>query len=278
MTGDNTRLKTRTNDAEPHTFGVENARHEGCCVCNEWPHGRLCRRHRRALAEDLTSLRTGLYELQSVALREERVSSGGEGHANPAFASTPLDLSAQDLIDEAEDVLQQVASDCGVWAGGQWQRILRRLPARVSRVQTLRDYERIERISGKVRDRVTPPAERIVIGPCLTAKCDAILSIARGQKSVQCRVCGSVQAVSEVWQVHRDGLRKHATPMKPRTPSQAAKWLTNETHVPVSRQAVFMRLSRGMMPSSTFLGDGFYAFDRGDLLDLAEAILIHGVS
>jgi hypothetical protein len=227
-------------------------------------------------SENLTMLGRDLHKLRSIALREERVNAGGEGYANPAFASTPLDLGAQDLIDECEDALQQVASDCGIWAGGGWQAILRKLPARVARVQSLTDYRMVERITVKARNHVTPPVERIAIGACLD--CGAALSVARGQKAVECRSCGLLQAVSEVWEMRRTKLRETGARTKPMTPSRAASWLRHETHAQVSRQAVFMRLSRGMMPHTRDCGGGYYEFDKSELLDLVESIATHGVS
>lgn len=254
--------------SEARTFARENAHDGGCCVCNEWPHGALCRKHRRALTDILASLRRGLYELRSVALREEKLASDGGGASNPAFAPTPMDLAAQDLIDECEDVLQQVASDCGIWAGGGWQAILRKLPPRLTRLQSLRDYKHLANLDVKVRERLTPSSKRIIIGPCLNAKCSAVLSIVRGQAQVECQACGSSWTVEAVQIARRRELRDAVLLA---TPSEAASWILRMTGIHASRKVVNMWCQRGSITAPR-VSEGRHRFRQADLLLLAETM------
>ena len=85
-----------------------------CPICGGLPRGPLCKTHRQELAKTIHGLRLGMRDLKQVERREIRYSSHGGGASHPAFAPTPIDISAADLYDQVEDTIQDVAGDIGL--------------------------------------------------------------------------------------------------------------------------------------------------------------------
>lgn len=92
------------------------------------------------------------------------------GASHPAFAPTPIDISAADLYDQVEDTIQDVAGDIGLW-GGKAPQLLAKLAARMGRLADApnsgRDYKCLTNALHRVKLRTTPPQDRIIHGHCL---------------------------------------------------------------------------------------------------------------
>ena len=69
-----------------------------CPICEGLPRGPLCKTHRQELAKTIHELRLGMHELKQLERREIRYASHGGGTSHPAFAPTPIDISAADLL------------------------------------------------------------------------------------------------------------------------------------------------------------------------------------
>lgn len=178
-----------------------------CPVCDGMVRGGvLCKQHRRELAEALHKLRLGVYELKKVALREIKLGGRQQGRVNAAFASTPLDLGAQDLLDEVSDVLGEVGATIPVY-GMDTQHMIRALVSRVDRLASVpqcgENHRALTHITLKVTTRLTPPEEKIIFGRCANLMCSKPLYGVDGQENVTCEFCGRTWKVSDIRTVRR---------------------------------------------------------------------------
>lgn len=241
-----------------------------CPACEDLPRGPLCRTHRQELANTLYELRLGMDELKRMERREVRHRGHGGGAASPAFPQAPMDMTAADLYDYAEDIIQDTAGDIGLWAGKAPQ-LLTRLASRMGRLADApnsgRDYRNLTRTSRKVQQHITPPEERIIHGRCLNPECKAQLAGLPDDTMTTCRECGSVWAVSEVRRARRERLKGHTITG---TPTQIAKWVRRSTGVPAKAQNVKDWLRRGQVPHGPRTGKGVYECDMGGLLAAVE--------
>lgn len=102
-------------------------------------------------------------DLKHVERREIHYASHSGGAAHPAFAPTPIDISAADLYDQVEDTIQDVAGDIGLW-GGKAPQLLAKLAARMGRLADApnsgRDYKQLTNALHRVKMRTTPPQDR----------------------------------------------------------------------------------------------------------------------
>lgn len=242
-----------------------------CAICNTATNQPVCAKCARAYLTDLNELRTLLARLESVARREEHVGGRSQGHVSPAFAPTPVDLSAMDLLTEASETLEDVAGNCGIWDSVKWRRNLTRLVTRRTQLMNdpsvASDRERVWRLVQKVKLRLTPPSERIIIGPCLNPACGTELSIVGKCSDVVCPACGSVWSVDAVRQRRRERLRDETFTG---TPAEAARWIYRKTHLYVTRKVIAMWLLRGSLPDTEHLGGGRHVFHLADLVAHAE--------
>ncbi len=242
-----------------------------CPVCIRGPRGPLCEEHRHDLARILRGLRTGMYELRAVADRKVRLGGGGGG-ARPAFAPTPMDLSAADLYDQVEDVIQDVAGDIGLW-GGRAQKLLRELTNRQGRLwdapNSGRDYRDLADALRQVSERLSTPGERIVYGHCLNPACKTALSGAPGEPTVVCPECGSTWSVKALTEARR---RRFEGRTITGTPARIASWVKANAGVPVKGQDVRNWLRRGRLGRSRKVGRGVYECDLSELLDCAQGV------
>lgn len=161
-----------------------------CPVCDGMVRGGvLCKQHRREMAAALQSLRLNMYELAGLARREFKLAGRGQGHASAAFASTPLNMSAQVLYDETDDMLQDMAAAIGLW-GVRCPVLIRRLQGRLVALASSphcgEAFKEITHASEKIRLWLTPPDERIIYGRCLNPACLHEVSGVAGQKEATC--------------------------------------------------------------------------------------------
>ena len=243
-----------------------------CPACEDLPRGPLCRTHRQELARTIHELRLGLDELKRMERREVRHSTHGGGAASPAFPQAPMDMTAADLYDYAEDIIQDAAADIGLW-GGKAPQVLDRLTDRFDRLADApnsgRDYRNLTRTSRKIQQHITPPEDRIIHGHCLNPECKAQLAGLPDDTTATCRECGSVWAVSEVRRARRERLKGHTITG---TPTQIAKWVRGATGAPAKAQNVKDWLRRGQVRPESKAGKGIYECDMGSLLAAVEQV------
>ena len=92
----------------------------------------LCKTCRREYARLLHRLRVNLHLLQAVARREYRLSEpGAGGRPQGGDAPAPINLHAQDMLDQTEDGLQDMWNETGVESRPRWQTLLRDAPRRL---------------------------------------------------------------------------------------------------------------------------------------------------
>lgn len=241
-----------------------------CPVCEDLPRGPLCKTHRQELAKIIHALRLGMVELKAVERREVRLAGHGEGGARPAFAPTPLDISAADLYDDTEDVIQDVAGDIGLWAGKAPQ-LLTRMAARTGRLADApnsgRDYRSLASALHRVRMRLAPPEDRIIHGHCLNPACRHELPGLPRDTMVTCPACGSTWTVSEVHRVRRERLEGQYITGKPKL---AAQWVKQETGIAIKRGDVSNWRSRGLLHPVETGSRGVWLWAKPELLACAE--------
>lgn len=244
-----------------------------CPVCDGMVRGGvLCKQHRRELAEALHKLRLGVYELKKVALREIKLGGRQQGRVNAAFASTPLDLAAQDLLDEVSDVLGEVGATIPVY-GMDTQHMIRALVSRVDRLASVpqcgENHRALTHIMLKVTTRLTSPEEKIIYGNCLNPMCGHELTGIAGQMEVACDKCLSVWNVEAVRTVRRQKLTFRSIEGRP---SDAAGWVKRQTGIPIKPQNVKDWLRYDRLPSAEKLDmRGKYRFNVAELLTCSEA-------
>jgi hypothetical protein len=251
-----------------------------CPVCDEMIRGGvLCKQHRKELATALQSLRLNMYELAGLARREFKLGGRGQGHVRAAFAPTPLNMSAQVMYDETEDMLQDVAAVIGLW-GVRCPVLIRRLQGRVGALASSPHcgevFTQVTSSAEKLRVWLTPPEERIIYGKCLNPVCLREVSGTVGQREATCEYCGSTWTVNALRAARREHYRSNPVDGSgtdqtlKMTPAQAASWLKVRTNIPVTRKQVSDWIRRDRLPSCERLDGGCWLFNPVELLDSAE--------
>jgi hypothetical protein len=186
------------------------------------------------------------------------------------------------MLDQSRQTLEDIAIDSRIPVAKSmaWRGIIKRLIVLRQRLGlgwVVKDSrERTRKLAERLSMRVTPPEERIIVGRCLNPACICELSIVGRREQVTCQSCGSVWEVRAVTNARAERLRRDTRLMeRAQTPEQAARWIWEHTHVRVTRQAVSMRISRGMMPLAVAVEDGTYRFSRAELMELAVSSMTH---
>lgn len=239
---------------------------QDCPICASKPRGPLCKDHRHKLASTIHELRLAMETLKRVERREERIESR-QGGARSAFPAAAINISAADLYDDTEDIIQDVAADIGLW-GGKASILLRKLASRIGRLYDApnsgRDYRDLTDALQKVRERITPQDERVIYGRCLNPVCKAQLVGLPGVSMVTCSQCESTWSVAAVQDARVEGLKGQ---MITCTPKAAGEWLEWKTGQKVTRKRVGMWIQRGKLPSvKAARQKGEWVFDTGELL------------
>ena len=92
----------------------------------------LCRDCRRQYAKTLHQLRRNMQLLQRVARHEYKLTEPGSGgKPQGGAAPAPINLHAQDMLDQTEDGLQDMWNETGVESRPRWQTLLRDAPRRL---------------------------------------------------------------------------------------------------------------------------------------------------
>ncbi|WEV68731.1 hypothetical protein OZX73_05415 [Bifidobacterium sp. ESL0775] len=242
-----------------------------CPICEQMPHGgTLCRKHRKALADNLHALRIDYYQIQQYALRQAKPNTGG-GARSP-YPQAAYALAWGDLMDEVSGVLRPIGADVGVWEP-RTPRLIRALINHVGRIATCSEcgeaYRSIAKIESKVHDMIVPASERVIYGDC--PECSSLVDGPARSKEVTCKVCGNtwnvrILALQRLARLENDPRRQIT-----KTPAEAAKWLHKQTNLPVKRSNVSNWIARGQLPSAK-QGNikGTWIFDSIELLQCAQ--------
>ena len=231
----------------------------------------LCKACRRGYARLLHRLRVNLHLLQAVARREYRLSEpGAGGRPQGGDAPAPINLHAQDMLDQTEDGLQDMWNETGVESRPRWQTLLRDAPRR------LPDLCRASRSGHWLTwlthacERIEPlidrrPRSRRIVGMC--PECGREVLAAKGETLRLCK-CGAVIDVAELREQSRDKAEAiHLT----KTPAGMSEWLRENYGYEVSRKVIIMWIRRGKLPRSKPVEDGYYEFSIREIVSMAMA-------
>lgn len=232
----------------------------------------LCQDCRRTYAKTLHQLCRNMQLLQRVARHEYKLGEpGAGGKPQGGAAPAPINLHAQDMLDQTEDGLQDMWNETGVESRPRWQTLLRdaprRLPdlCRASRsghwlTWLIHTCERIEPLIDR------RPRTRRIIGVC--PECGREVLAAKGETLRLCK-CGAVIDVAKLKAEAADTLNRYH---KTLTPTGCSQWLRDDYGLDVPAMTVKNWLRRGKLPSSKPVGDdGYYEFDIRETVSMAMA-------
>lgn len=231
----------------------------------------MCHECERRYLTLLRDVRPTMQALNSLAMKTartgDRARGGGDG-----FAPSPIDWGMERLHTELAEWIRGTASHVREKWGSvplrQWRLLWDRLVANRNTLVQLPeapdDYRRLRGIMTAF-DRASHPGEDMrLAGLCI--RCGGPVMCRKDDETAECPACGAVSDVGELGDRIMDRWRRmHVT----RTPTGAARWIAEETDVRVSRDVVRLRIKRGTLPAVP-VGDGYYEFVLGDLLDIAE--------
>ena len=231
----------------------------------------LCRNCRRQYAKTLHRLRRDMMLLQQVSRHAYKLGEpGAGGKPQGGAAPAPINLHAQDMLDQTEDGLQDMWNETGVESRPRWQTLLRdsprRLPdlCRASRsghwlTWLIHTCERIEPLVDR------RPRTRRIIGVC--PECGREVMAAKGESLLLCK-CGNPINVVELREQSRDKAEAiHLT----KTPAGMSQWLKDNYGYEVSRKVIIMWIRRGKLPSSKPIEGGYYEFSIREIVSMAMA-------
>ncbi|KFF31661.1 hypothetical protein [Bifidobacterium bombi] len=244
---------------------VDESRSCGNCgnpVSEPW---RLCQACRKDYARQIHRLRLNMQQLHALAMREYKLSGHEVGAHGHGTAPTPVNIAAWDLEVEAEAAISSIAATVQVW--GDWHHILRRLTTVLPRLcqspYAVDDYRDLVRLNERIGRRVERRKVKPFAGRC--PNCGREVEADKDEHGMVCQ-CGhwvnldSLRAdTRERWQ------QLHTT----QTPAGAAKWVSRQTGVRVTRQDVKNWLHRGKVHASQLEG-GYYEFPIGELVTQAN--------
>lgn len=229
----------------------------------------LCQDCRRTYAKTLHQLCRNMQLLQRVARHEYKLGEpGAGGKPQGGAAPAPINLHAQDMLDQTEDGLQDMWNETGVESRPRWQTLLRdaprRLPdlCRASRsghwlTWLIHTCERIEPLIDR------RPRTRRIIGVC--PECGREVMAAKGETLRLCK-CGNPVNVTEL----REQSRAKAEAMHlTKTPAGMSQWLRENYGYEVSRKTITDALRRGKLPGSKPVEGGYWEFSIREIVAFA---------
>lgn len=234
----------------------------------------LCTKCRKTYAATLHQLRINLHTLEQVARRQVKLTEHGSG-AKTSETPTPINLTMLDLINQAEDILQNACQDAGITPGWDWRHTIPRMMTRLSLLcKAPNAGHRLHQLTRQLA-KITPltdrrPRIRRIIGPCPTEDCQGEITAAQGETWRMCDQCGRLVNIPALKTDMAEAVDKiHLT----RTPAGLAEWLHHEYGYQVTRKQVSDWLRRGKLPSSKPVpdSDGYWEFNIREVLAMAMA-------
>lgn len=242
----------------------------------------LCRDCRRVYAKTLHRLRRDMMLLQQVSRHAYKLGEpGAGGKPQGGAAPAPINLHAQDMLDQIEDGLQDMWNETGVESRPRWQTLLRdspqRLPdlCRASRsghwlTWLIHTCERIEPLVDR------RPRTRRLIGVCLDCLNErdehgepvrTPIYAAQSSRYAVCPVCG---AWLDLKRIRLEYLRSAGLMHITRTQADAARWIRENTGVNVTGKDLANWRSRGKMPSTRRIDRHYWEWNIMELLACAQ--------
>lgn len=213
----------------------------------------------------LHDLLQNMDELRRQALRETKTSPRASS-GNKAIAPTPINLTKQQLLDDAAITIAEMArtSDC---YGTDWRHQLRMMIAKGRRTCQTREaghnYHQAIRLNKRISLSIDRTGARPFVGVCPI--CGSDIEAERWQTVTICK-CGQPINLTQLAEATQRAFQAtHIT----RTPKGAAQFIQDETGIKITGNAVSMWIKRGKITASP-QGDGCYRFNIGQLLHLAE--------
>nr|WP_303826494.1 PhnA protein [Bifidobacterium catenulatum] len=206
--------------------------------------------------------------LTSIMLKQAHI--GATGHTpSKGNAPTPIDVHAQDLIEEAEAWLAEQAGKINArYSNLPWDKAWKRIIANKHTILTMStaadDYAALEHIVRRNEQALTPEDELIILGTC--PNCHRQLTGTPDAESVTCPDCHTEWAAPAIkaarderlWQIQITG-----------TPSDAAKEL-KRYGLSVSRNLISQWLKRGKLHATPTEHKRQYTFNLGELAALLD--------
>lgn len=243
-----------------------------CERCGGETNDFLCSHCQRSYRGVLNDLYHALRDLQQVAKKQLHVEGRVEGASTKAFPPVPVDLNAWDLLDEADDICQQVASDSGLYSHNLFSLLKtmivnhRLLTASAHAARNLRE---LERLLYRVHSLTEPAGDRIIVGRCLNTVCTLELVAPRSALEVTCPACGSRWSVDAVKQARLRALV--ALPGAQGTAAQCARLFT-DAGLHLKRHTVTMWYQRGLITPVGVTGVGYPEFAYEDIWRIVRRV------
>lgn len=229
----------------------------------------LCPKCRKQYARTLHQLSQTMLRLQAIAHHDYKIT---EGHGTTdGFAPAPVNMTAIDMLNDTETMLQDMINETGVESRPKWQRILRWTPSHMTDLcqasrsghyldQCARALLRIQPLTDRI------PRQRRLVGQC--PHCGRPVNATPRDQWVAC-ACGHLLDLTIVRHDSQALIgRLHRT----MTPAGCSKWLADEYGLTVSRKTITTWLGRGKLPHSKPADDdGYWEFNISELLQLAES-------
>ncbi|OXM99894.1 hypothetical protein Tam10B_1857 [Bifidobacterium vansinderenii] len=246
--------------------------HCGTPVTPPWT---LCPTCRKQYARTLHQLSQTMLRLQAIAHHDYKIT---EGHGTTdGFAPIPVNMTAIDMLDDAEQLLQDMLNETGIESRPRWQRILRWIPKHIPDLcKASRAGHYLEACASTLL-RIQPITDRIprkqhLIGQC--PHCNRPINAAPKDEWKICK-CGHLLDLTIIRHDSRQLVnRLHKT----MTPAECSKWLQDEYGLKVNRKTISTWINRGQLPSSKRVEDGYWEFNVHEILTLAESLQTKGES
>ena len=206
--------------------------------------------------------------LTSIMLKQAHI--GPTGHTpNKGNAPTPIDVHAQDLIEESEAWLAEQAGKIrAAYAGYDWRKAWFAIISNKHTILTMStaadDYAALEHISRRNEQALTPEDELIILGTC--PNCHRQLTGTPDAESVTCQHCRTEWAAPAIKAARDERLRQIQITG---TPSDAAKEL-KRYGLSVSRNLISQWLRRGRLHATPTEHKRQYTFNLGELAALLD--------
>ena len=224
----------------------------------------LCASCRHDYSRTLHSLRLTLHNLRQVANREVRLERR-TGHSKSSAPSTPIDLTAFDLLDATWSRIGEIAATINLWGTGD--RLLTCMQSRImdlSRTPTAgHDLRTLGRLLDHARSACERPHAKPFVGRC--PECGHDIEADHDETIRRCE-CGAILDLTEI---RHATLSQYRLQNITRTPAQAAEWVRRETGINVPRNTISQWIHRGRVIATPIEG-GYYRFNIGSLVDKAS--------
>lgn len=228
----------------------------------------LCPACRRDYARALHSLRRNMLLLQAVARRAYRLGDHTAGRAQGGAAPAPINVHAQDVLDETETLLQDAWADTGAAWSDRWQRLIPRMQSHLAELcQAAHAGEYLHRLE-HANQRIMPlvdrrPRTRRIVGVC--PECGREVTAAKSESLRACR-CGALVDVDRLREETAEAIGRYHRTL---TPAGCSRWLRDDYGLDVSRKTITDWLRRGKLPSSKPVSGGYWEFDIRETVTMA---------